>query len=179
MTVRRIVAAAVVAVMIACPALADRGQEGVKSSIVVHAAPRLICEAINDPNNFVAMRELSGHGNRCVFEETFFHLPVIGDARCQYVQTVTPFQRVDYHMTRSDKLRAFEGYWTITPAGDRAVVELYTLVDTGIRLPGAREITNLQTLRGVRDRLRRVKKVAEANQRKEAARSTTGGGTAG
>lgn len=142
---------------------------GVRSQLVVKAQPQVVYDAIlalrvDDPS---AVKQLSRSEKQSVIEEKFDRLPIIGRAICVYVETYTPWQRIDYRMIRSDKFKAFEGSWVVTPQDEEsAIVELSSYIDTGLSIPFARQITDATTLRDVKKRLALVKKSAEANQQK-------------
>lgn len=170
--------------LLAAPSPAEAGQKrGVSAQLVVKAQPRVIYEAIRglragDPAD---VKELSRDDKQCVLEETFSDLPVIGQATCVYVETYTPFQRIDYRMIRSDKFKAFEGAWVITPQDEENVlVELRSYVDTGLAIPFGRQITDMATLKDVKKRLQIVKQSAESSQQRlqqvSAGRSSGGPG---
>ncbi len=153
----------------AAPARAEHHKfKGASASIVVAASPKIIYEAIWDLRNDKGsnVRQIERDDKHSLLEEKFEGLPIIGSATCTYIETYDLYNRLDYHMLKSDKFKAYEGSWVITPTGDpvRNQVQLNSFVDTGIRLPFAQQLTNSSTLSGIHKRLQEVKQKAEARQ---------------
>jgi hypothetical protein len=143
-----------------------RDDQGVTARLVIKAQPKIVFDAIRAVRVNDA-QELSIGDKQSTLQEHYEGLPVIGKATCTYVEKYTPFKRIDYYMIRSDKFKAFQGSWTITPQDDNlTTVELTSYIDTGIRIPFGRQLTNSQTLKDVNMRLAIVKASAEANQSK-------------
>ncbi|MBS1992764.1 MAG: hypothetical protein JSS83_19740 [Cyanobacteria bacterium SZAS LIN-3] len=136
--------------------------------IIVNAKPEAVYNAIlkmrDDSQDTV--KELSRKANRCVLEEKFPGLPVVGDAKCVYEEVYTPFSRIEYSMVRSDRFKAFEGRWLIVPTedGNSTRLSLSSYVDVDIPVPFAKQICKLQTSHGVKERLHEVKSTCEKNQ---------------
>lgn len=149
--------------VLAIPATA-RDEKGVSLSLVIKAQPQVVFEVVKSLKTEGEVNQISGE-KQSVVEEQFDGLPIIGKARCTYVEKYTPFQRVDYHMIRSDKFKAFQGSWVITPQAENSTtVRLTSYIDTGLPVPFAQQITNSAALKDVKKRLDIVKRTAEANQ---------------
>src|SRR5579883_591468 len=88
---------------------------GVRAAVLVQAEPRLVYEAIRHQRQGDAGRgkELSRSEDRIVVEEEM-NRPVLGHVSCVYEEVYTP-KRIEYKMIKSDKFKAFEGAWTLTP----------------------------------------------------------------
>ena len=142
--------------------------KGVTSHVTVQAHPRPIYQAIRDLRlkDDGDVRVVSEDENQALLEETFDGLPIIGRAKCLYREHYKPFEKIEYKMVESDKFKAFEGTWQITPTADggACVLQLSSYVDTGLTIPFARQITNGQTLKDIHERLTAVKKAAEASE---------------
>lgn len=67
-------------------------------------------------------------------------------------------------MVSSDKFKAFEGKWELKelPEEKSTEVSLQSFVLLDLPVPFLRQLTNTQTIKGVRDRLAEVKKLAES-----------------
>jgi len=136
--------------------------------VIVKATPEAVYKTIigmrNDSDDTV--KELSHQGNRCVLEEKFPGLPLVGDAKCVYEEVYTPYSRIEYTMVRSDRFKAFEGRWLITPTEDGTAtrLSLSSFIDVDLPLPFAKQICKIQTSHGVKDRLQEVKTTCEKNQ---------------
>lgn len=149
----------------ALPAQADDKGASV-SQILVKAKPETVYNAIikmRDESKDT-VKELSRDGQHsCILEETFDGLPIIGEAKCVYKEVYVPHQKIEYSMVKSDKFRAFEGRWTLypTPDGQATNVSLSSYVDLAIPVPFAKQLTKMQTMRGVKRRLKTVKTTCE------------------
>jgi hypothetical protein len=163
-------------VFVGQPALAKGHKHGVSATITVNASVQQVWQAIvslrsAEPNR----RKLVSYENKqAVLEEKFCSLPIIGAAVCTYVECEEPQQkRIDYHLVSSNRFKAFEGAWTLAPSidGKGTIVHLSSYLETGVRVPFAREITNTAALHDIERRLSFVKQHAELAQAK--ANSTT------
>jgi hypothetical protein len=167
---RRVVSALVATQMVALAALPVQAED-VKchsvSEVVVKAKPDVVYNAIiklRDESKD-SVKELSREGQHaCVLEETFDSLPIIGQAKCVYKEIYHPYQKIEYNLVRSEKFKAFEGKWTLTPTpdGEGTNLSLSSFVDIDIPVPFAKQITKMQTLRGVKRRLKLVKSTCES-----------------
>lgn len=138
----------------------------VSAKIEVHACAETVIDAIHHlrQDEPLGVKMLSHSGHESTIEETFEGLPIVGRAKCVYKEEYSP-HRVDFHMVESDKLKAFDGWWKLTPIStDITEVELATGVDTGLRVPFARQITNASTLRSIHKQLEDMKRSAESRQ---------------
>lgn len=153
------------------PAMAtsDNDHNSVSAAVTVNARPGLVFEAIRmqrttDP----ARKVISSSGNEIVIDEHFHGLPVIGRARCTYKEIESPPERLEYCLIDSDKFKTFAGSWTLSPSADgqSTEVRLTTSLETGLRLPFAKQLTNTHALKDVQRRLHRVKTHAEEQEKR-------------
>lgn len=139
-----------------------------QSHLVVNATPKQVYESIIklrlESNNKI--KEVENKGSSCLIEEKFDNLPVIGKAFCVYKETYTPYKFIEYAMVNSDKFKAFEGRWNIAPAnnGAHTLLTLTTYIDVDIKLPFAKQLTKIQTMSGVKRRLKAVKELSETKK---------------
>ncbi|MBK9145452.1 MAG: hypothetical protein IPM23_23505 [Candidatus Melainabacteria bacterium] len=133
--------------------------------ILVKACPERVYESIlklrkKTPDT---IKELSRDANHSLLEETFPDLPVVGKARCVYKETYEPFERIGYKMVSSDKFKAFEGEWRLKrlSSGVETEVSLSSFVDLALPIPFGKQLTRMQTARGVKQRLKQVKTDSE------------------
>lgn len=147
------------------PVRASSEHKRVHGSIVVNADPESVWEIIkltrsNNPERRKVVKSLD---NEVILEEKFDGLPVIGKAMCTYKEVDTPCKRIDYALIQSDRFRAFEGTWELSPAnnGKHTLVHLSTYLETGVNVPFAREITNHSVAKDIKRRLGDVKSQAE------------------
>ncbi len=139
---------------------------GVSEHIKVNAEPSIVYECIRalryKPDSHV--KELKNNDQEATLEEHFSKLPVVGCATCTYVEKYTNDKEVAYKMVSSDKFKAFEGKWELKELPDEKAtdVSLQSFVLLDLPVPFLRQLTNTQTIKGVRDRLAEVKKLAES-----------------
>jgi len=156
-------------------AQAAGGFLGVTAKVTVKARAEKIYETIrslrNDEESGVT--EIARTATEATLEERFDGLPIIGHAKCVYIERYSPPERIEYKMVHSDRFKAFEGKWEIVPVGggDVCVLSLSSYVDTGLPIPFARQITNAATMRDVEQRLSEVKQKAETLRREVSTRS--------
>ena len=136
--------------------------------VVINASPAVVYDVIRSLRETMGknVKELSKTSEQTMVEETFHVLPVIGKAICVYKETYVPDKQVAYKLVRSDRFKAFEGKWTITRCNTgKTELALSSYVDTGINhIPFAKQITRMETKKGIKKRLAAVKKIAEKKQ---------------
>lgn len=145
----------------------DEKPAPVVARVQVQASPEVVFEAIHRlrGDEPTGVRILSHNPHEATIEEIFDGLPIVGQATCVYKEQYSPPNRIDFHMIESDKLKAFDGWWKITRISPGvSEVELATGVDTGLRIPFARQITNAATLHNLHEQLADMKKSAETLQ---------------
>ncbi|HEY9786638.1 MAG TPA: hypothetical protein V6D17_14650 [Candidatus Obscuribacterales bacterium] len=146
----------------------DKDFKGVSSGLLVHATPQIIYDSIKELRKRTpdTVKEVSKSEGECILEEHFDNLPFVGKATCIYVEKYVPGKLIEYKMLHSDKFKAFEGKWEITPTADETEshVQLSSFVMLDLPIPFLKQITNSQTMKGVKERLEAVKKMAEQHQ---------------
>lgn len=140
-------------------------KRGVHDFCIVNAKPQYVWEAIKHQRNCdpTIRRQVSYDGTAAVIEEKFPGLPILGAASCTYTEVEQAPSRIDYTMIHSDKFKAFEGRWQLTPTncGQSTKVELSSYLDPSIRVPFWQELTKMSSLKFVRKRLACVQAEAE------------------
>lgn len=143
---------------------------GVTSKLTIQAPADVIYDTIlglrhNTPN---VVKELEKSGDTAVLEETFQDLPFVGKAKCTYQENYTPCKSVEYHMLHSDKFKCFEGMWSLSPSADgkSTDVQLSSHIELDLPIPFLKQVTNTQTLKGVKERLEKVKQISESHTTK-------------
>lgn len=159
----------VATISLATPPVAEAKHDkflGVSEHIKVQAEPRVVYECIRalryKPDSHV--KELKNTDREATLEEHFTKLPIVGEANCTYVEKYTCDREVAYKMVSSDKFKAFEGKWELKELPDEKATDvcLQSFVLLDLPVPFLRQLTNTQTIKGVRERLAEVKKLAEA-----------------
>ena len=94
---------------LATEAASDNASRCVSRTTTVDAPIKEVWQALRkerttDPKH---RRVISASGNDYIIQETFEHLPVVGDAVCVYQEHEIPMRRLEYKMLRSDKLKVF------------------------------------------------------------------------
>lgn len=159
----------------ALPAIASDHKEhhGAIAQMKVHAPLKVTYDALKNLRNDEpdGTRVISSNENECVVEEIFDKLPVIGSATCVYKETYEAPNKVAFKMIRSDKLKAFEGEWTLTEVdnGKATLVKLQSYVDTGLKIPFAKQMTAAASHGELKQHVECLKRHAESRERKIAA----------
>ncbi len=158
-----LVAIAVSSSLTALPVSASGDHKRMHASIVVNADPEVVWEVIKKTRSNERRKIVKSLDNEVTIEEKFDGLPVIGRALCTYKEVDVPCKRIDYALVHSDRFRAFEGTWELSPAdhGKHTILQLSTYLDTGVNVPFAREITNHNVIKDIKRRLGDVKSLAE------------------
>lgn len=163
------------------PAFAEKSEEkrGVTAEAKVMATPELAYQALRsmrdeDPSG---CRVLSTNDSESLIEEIFDGLPLIGKATCVYREVYEPGKKVSFKMLRSDKLKAFEGEWTLKPIdnGQHTLVSLRSYIDTGIKVPFAKQLTETASAGEIKQQVADMKKSAELKQKRTLAGTTNKG----
>ncbi|MBZ0295056.1 MAG: hypothetical protein K8L99_21005 [Anaerolineae bacterium] len=113
---------------------------------------------------------LEQHDNHCRLEQKFKLIPIIGTAVCQMHNSEVALERIDYKLISSDRFKAMEGSWVLSPGADKnfTYLELSTHLDLGLPVPSAM-MTSVTSTK-LKKRLGNVKKMAEKTQRTLAAK---------
>lgn len=137
--------------------------------IVIKASPELVFEAIRSQRNTSdKQRQLESYdGKRAVIKEELEGVPVLGKVSCTWEEVEEPFTRIDFKMLSSSKFKESHGHFLLTPDkdGKSTTLELNVHLDAGLNIPFAAEITKKSTAHDSRQRLEKVKKIAEDLQR--------------
>ncbi len=139
----------------------------VSNSTTIDAPVKAVWEAMrtlrrNDP----AHRKVLSSGNGdYVVEEKFDGIPVLGEAICTYKEHEVPMQRLEYSMIKSDKLKAFDGEWQLSPTADgKTNLKLSSRTDAGICIPFANRIIRSRTAKSITQRLEEVRDIATSTR---------------
>lgn len=149
------------------------------AKILIKAPPKTVWETVHeerkkDPDLAYSKVLEQGH-NECRLEQKFQLIPVIGTAVCEMHNSEIPGQRIDYKLLKSDRFKAMEGSWVLTPTDDgrHTYLELSTHLDMGIPVPGP--IMTSVTSKKLAKRLGNVKKMAEQHHARVAASGNPNG----
>jgi hypothetical protein len=162
---RKLLALAAFASMSIAPVWAQES-DIVSGSVTINAPSKVVWEAVhterqNDPD-LEYSKVIEQHGNQSLIEQKFNALPVIGAATCQLIQREIPLERIDYKLVKSDKFKALNGSWVLTPSADghTTVLALSSHLDTGMAY--SQTIIDMLTKKKIDKRLDNVKRAAEA-----------------
>jgi hypothetical protein len=151
--------------------LAAEKHKGVEQSLVIKAPVKMVFEGIQSSrtSNPEKRRLVSQHQDTSVIDEKISDLPVIGTAHLVYKEIEVPFKRIDYLLVSSDKLKAFEGSWELTPLenGDTRV-SLKSYTEVKVWVPFARELSSSSTIKDINRRLGNLKHWCEDQSCREA-----------
>ncbi len=151
------------------------GHRWVKAKLHIQASPEIVWQSIHSEQNGDAdlvYRKVLSHGlNDVVSEQKLAHLPIIGTAVSTMHTTEVPLKRIDYSMVKSDRFKALEGSWVLTPASNKCTyLELSSYCDIGIPIP--RPLREGITVKKLEKRLVNVKHNSELAQFQIAAEKT-------
>jgi hypothetical protein len=159
----------------AAQAGSEKGSDMATSTIRIKATPEEVWKAIRNPRplEVFSRRVVSGGKNKVVtVEDTFTQLPVLGSTKCLVNENETATcRRIDFSMIKSDKLKAFKGYWALKPlpGGDETELQLAIFADTGVKMPFAKSITKKTMAKNIKLELAAAKEQAEMSQRNKPA----------
>lgn len=152
---------------LALPAQA-RAHKPVEATMVIKAPPEEVFQLIQESRNREPhRRKLISHENGvAVIEEKFDDLPIIGKTTCTYKEVETPGKKIEFTMVNSDKLKAFEGVWDLSPldGGKATLVKLSSYTEPKLNVPFAKEIACNSALKDVHRRLANLKHWSEESK---------------
>lgn len=147
------------------------GHPWIKVKVLIGAPASAVWQAMHkncehDPD-VVQRKVISKSGNEETLEEKLGWLPLVGTATCTLHSTEIPLERMDYSMVSSDRFKALEGSWVLTPGPgtDSTYLELSSYCDIGIPVP--RFLREGITVKKLQTRLLIVKKVAESTSKEK------------
>lgn len=159
--------------VVSCEQKADSKRRFVKGRVLINASPHVVWDSVHEERKHDPDLEYSKvveeKANIKMLEQKFNLIPVIGSATCLMKQDEVVNQRIDYTMVKSDRFKAFEGSWVLTPTedGKGTILELSSHIDMGLPIPRG-IVENFQGKKLGR-RLTNVKKMAETVQSKQLA----------
>lgn len=145
------------------------GHKWVKAKILINASPHVVWATIHeqrqkDPDLAYSKLLSQESDTHSTLEQKFSLIPVIGTSTCVMRNVEIPLQRIDYSMIKSDRFKAFEGSWVLSPGpkANETYLELSSYSDMGLPIP--RSMIEGVTGRKLQKRLANVKIMAEAEQ---------------
>lgn len=156
----------------AAPAAAslNSGKPRVRASITIKAPPDVVWDAVHEQRKSdpeLAYSKVLRQGvNEATLEQKFTVIPVIGSAVCVMNTKEVPNQRIDYQMVKSDRFKAMEGSWVLTPGADgkSTNLELSSHVDFGMFVPVPKSMRDSITKQKLERRLTHVRELAEKSR---------------
>ncbi len=146
-------------------------QKPISEKIDINAPEKFVFEAVQKQrNNEVAHRKLiSSEGDTFRIDEKMEGVAIYGKVHCIWEEKEIKPHRIDYKLVESDKFKSGFGSWIMTPSPDGKAthLEFLSFLDTGLKVPFAGEITKMAAHNDAKDRLGRIKKLAEEEARKE------------
>lgn len=159
----------------AAPSAAAYKGQRVCATILIKAPPAEVWRTIHeerasDPDLCYSKVLEQINPNECKLEQKFNFIPVIGSSVCVMSNREVPNERIDYALLKSDRFKAMEGSWVLTSCeeGKATKLELSSRLDLGLPVP--RSMMNSVTGKKIQKRLANVKRMAEANATKVAAK---------
>jgi hypothetical protein len=140
---------------------ASKGRDGIEQSLVIKAPAKVVFEGIQMSRTADPERRhlVSQHQDVSIIDEKILDLPVIGSAHLIYKEIEVPYKRIDYLLVSSDKFKAFEGSWELTPLdnGRATKVSLKSYSDLKVWVPFSKELSSSSTLKDINRRLDNLK----------------------
>lgn len=148
----------------------SNGHKWMTAKVLIKAPPHVVWQAVHeerqlDPDlEYSKILEKKGDSHESTLEQKFVMLPIIGTAICVMKNTEVPHERIEYSLLRSDRFKALEGAWVLTPAeeGKSTILELSSYIDMGMPIP--RHFVDGATVKKLEKRVRNVRHHAEINQ---------------
>lgn len=144
------------------------GHRWVKARILIRANPHVVWETVHEERkkdpDLEYSKILSESHNQKTLEQKFAVIPIFGTATCVMNNQEVPLERIDYNMISSDRFKAMEGSWVLTPGCEpgSTYLELSTYADIGLPIP--RPMIEGVTGKKLQRRLANVKLMAESTQ---------------
>lgn len=139
------------------------GKTWFKASVIVDAPADLVWQSVHEERrhdpDLAYSKILEQKENECRLEQKFVLIPVIGASVCEMKNWEVPNQRIDYKLIKSDRFKAMEGSWVLTPVEKGTLLELTTHLDLGLPVP--KTLMNSVTSKKLERRLGNVRKMAE------------------
>lgn len=148
----------------------SNGHRWVKAKLLIKANPHIVWETVHeerkrDPDlEYSKVLSQDATTNQATLEQKFAMIPIVGSATCVMRNIEVPFERIDYNMISSDRFKAFEGSWVLSPSADpnETYLELSSYCDMGLPIP--RMMVEGVTAKKLQRRLANVREMAEASQ---------------
>ena len=144
------------------------GNHLVKAKILIKASPDIVWSSVHqerksDPD-LAYSRILNQDREISTLEQKFVMLPIIATAICVMSNHEVPLQRIDYKLIKSNRFKAMEGSWILTPfdSGSSTILELSSYLDIGAPVP--RILIDSITAKKLERRLTNVKIMSERIQ---------------
>lgn len=140
----------------------------VTARIEIKAEPKVVWEMVHEERkhdpDMAYSKVISAENNTFTIEQKFVLLPVIGTSVCVMKQHEIPLERIDYSLISSDRFKAMEGSWVLSPGDDgkTTILELSSYIDIGFPVP--RSILEGITGKKLERRLSNVKNQSESAQ---------------
>jgi hypothetical protein len=137
----------------------------VKGHVLINAPASVVWYSVHEERkadpDIAYSKILEQNNNELTLEQRFVLIPMLDSSTCVMKNTEIPMQRIDYHLLKSDHLKAMEGSWVLTPSldGKSTLLELSTHIDTGLPIPHF--FVNNAIAKKVERRLHHVKAMAE------------------
>jgi uncharacterized protein YndB with AHSA1/START domain len=140
----------------------------VTEKIEINAPPEYVFQAIRKQRDDASRGRstISFDGKVARIDDRMENVAIYGKVHSVWEETELPnYEGMDYKMISSDHFKSADGKWILTPSADKktTTLELRTLMDSGLRIPFADNITRMNLSKDSKERLERLKKWAEAD----------------
>jgi hypothetical protein len=133
--------------------------------VSVNASPHEVFDALRKERTApVCHRKLiCFDGKVARIDEHLTNIPIYGKVHCVWEETEFPYSKMDYKMIESDHFKAAYGSWVVVPTSNerKTTLELHCHLDSGLTVPFSDQITRVNASRDAKERLNRIKEIAE------------------
>jgi len=133
--------------------------------ILVNASPECVFQALRVERDAPEChrKTIAFDGKVATIDETSENIPVFGQVHCIWEETEFPPAKMDYKMITSNHYKAAFGSWVIVPSDckTKTVLELRSSIDAGLHFPLSDQITRMGASKDAKERLVRIKNIAE------------------
>jgi hypothetical protein len=149
------------------------GKADATASILIKAPPRTVWKAIHlerTQNPEVEYSKIvQDSGGVKLIEQKFTNIPLLGSVTATTRQVEDVNKHIDYSLVKSDKFKALEGAWDLSPVagGKETMLQLRSHVDIGV--PFSSIFIKGTAQKKLNRRLANVKTIAEKEQARIAA----------
>jgi len=137
----------------------------VTEKILINTPPEYVFEAVRKQRTDSKRGRslISFDGKTAKIDDKMEGVAIYGKVHNVWEETEKPYEGLDYKLLSSDHFISADGHWILTPSADKksTTLELQCLLDSGLKIPFADNITRMNLSKDSKERLKRLKEWAE------------------